>query len=54
VPLAVVTDLIDEPDEHYVLRLRTPTGGARLGATSGTVVLVRNLPDQIFATGWEP
>ena len=54
VPLAVITDLIDEPTEHFVLRLHAPTGGARLGATSGSVVLVRNLPDRIFASSWDP
>jgi hypothetical protein len=54
VPLAVINDLLDEPDEHYVMRLRSPTGGARLGATSGTVVMVRNVPDQIFGHGWDP
>jgi hypothetical protein len=54
VPLALLDDLAIEPDEHFVLRLRDPSGGADLGRISGSVVNLRQfLPVRVFADGFE-
>ncbi|MBX3724905.1 MAG: hypothetical protein KF823_03205 [Xanthomonadales bacterium] len=53
VVVPVVFDLVDEPDEHFVVRLVDPAGGARLGSLSGTVVPLLDVPDVILASGFE-
>jgi len=49
----IAFDLVEEPTEHFAVRLREPTGGAALGTFSGTVVVIANVPDVILFDGFE-
>lgn len=53
ITVPIFFDIVEEGREHFVLRLRDPTGGVALGPLSGTVVPITNVPDVILVSDFE-